>query len=90
MANDISKGDDKPNPFYRASWDQESWDLTEDRMPDLKKLFGLNEVAIRRLGSNNGEYVAFKAIKEKLAKMSGGFLLPDIKWRAQHPDYGKK
>ena len=89
MGEDINNPLAKRNPFYRESWDKETWDLTEDRIPDLKKLFGLTEEAIRKIGSNNGEYVAFKAIKSGLAKMSFGILIYTQKWIEQHPGYGK-
>jgi hypothetical protein len=68
------------NPFYRKSWDQESWDLTKKRKQQLPTLFGKTIEEIKAMDDNIGPYIAFKAIKEKFCFIKDGRLVESDRW----------
>ena len=83
MTDDNGNVDKKANPFYSKVWEEEAWELTKDRWPELEKLFGRSEDSINK-DRNKGTYVACKGILAGLAKMSSGVLLPTKKWKNRY------
>lgn len=68
------------NPFYRKSWDQEKWDLTMKRKQKLPLLFGKTIEQIKAMKDNDGSYLAFKALKEKLCVIKDSRLVKSGEW----------
>jgi len=72
------------NPFYRKSWDQEKWDLTKKRKLILPLLIGKTVEEIKAMDDNEGSYIAFKAIKEKLCIINDNKLVESEGWQDFH------
>jgi len=75
---------DNRNPFWCKSWEDEPWELTQDRWPELEALFYRTVDSIKN-DRNKGTYVACKGILGDLAKMSNGVLFPTKKWKNRYP-----
>jgi|WetSurMetagenome_2_1015567.scaffolds.fasta_scaffold757968_2 hypothetical protein len=63
MTDDLGIIDKKLNPFYDKGWCGQNLPLTAHRKDQLKKLIGENIESIRRIKPNEGQYVAFVAIR---------------------------
>lgn len=63
MADDNGIIDKKINPFFNESWCNMNLPLSTHRKGQLKKLIGKNIVNIKKLIPNQGQYVAFVAIR---------------------------
>ncbi|MFA6126141.1 MAG: hypothetical protein WC699_02455 [Bacteroidales bacterium] len=68
------------NPFYRPSWDEEGRGLSAMKMRKLPGLFNKDVASIKAIGSNNGSYIAFIAIKEGYARLDGNILVATENW----------
>jgi hypothetical protein len=62
------------NPFICDSWIEQGYRCTPHRIKQLKKIISLTQDEIRSRPRNEGVYVAFVAIRWKVAAFIGGKL----------------
>jgi len=73
--NDIGIIDKGLNPFCNTEWSRQNLPLTLHRKDQLKKILGKSFENIQRMKPNEGNYVAFIAIRWGFAELIGGDLM---------------
>lgn len=79
--------DTESNPFARRSWIAQGYPFTPHRQSLFLIVIGQNIDNIRNNYNNNeGNYVAFVAIRWGFAEIVEGILIPTVKWKTR-PKY---